>query len=345
MAIAKSKFDISRARAAFSKQPGNQNTDRPSYYPFHKLPENKSATLRFIPDANPDNELGFLIERRMHELLVDGDKTRVACLEMYGEKCPICDLSRQYYKAKDTVNGKKYWHKKDYISKAIVVKDGLPPDPETGETYLGKVVVVNLGKTLYDIIAHNISSGDLGEDLPCDTQNGFDFIITRTTKPGPNGEKWSDYGLSKFARAPRALEDEEMAMLELEDDNGGTPNFIDLSTMLPKKPDIEFVENTLELSLGGGTRDDGDDEDASRAAAPKAGSAASKFGQKAAPKAPVNEADDDEDAPAPRAAAPKAPAKAAPKAEAPAEDDEAEAEAFLAQIRAKRQAAKASAEE
>jgi hypothetical protein len=340
--ISKSKFDISRARAAFSKQPGNQNTDRPAYYPFHKLPENKSATLRFIPDANPDNELGFLVERRMHELLVDGDKSRVACLEMYGKKCPICDLSRQYYKAKDTVNGKKYWHKKDYMSKAIVVKDGMPADPETGETYTGKIVIVNLGKTLYDIIAHNISSGDLGEDLPCDIESGFDFIITRTTKPGPNGEKWSDYGLSKFARAPRALEDEEVALLELEDESGATPNFIDLSTMLPKEPEVEFVENLLEQSLGGGSRDDeeGEDEPAPRAA-PKAGSAASKFGQKAAAKAPVNE--DEEDTPAPRAPA-KAVAKPA-KAEAPAEDDEAEAEAFLAQIRNRRAAAKASADE
>lgn len=339
--ISKSKFDIGRARAAFSKQPGNQNTDRPSYYPFHKLPENKSATLRFIPDANSDNELGFLLERRMHEIVNDGDKTRVACLEMYGKKCPICDLSRSYYKAKDTVNGKKYWHKKDYMSKAIVVKDGLPADPESGETYVGKVVIVNLGKTLYDIIAHNISSGDLGDDLPCDIENGFDFIITRTVKPGPTGEKWSDYGLSKFARTARALEDEEVALLEMEDDNGGTPNFIDLSTMLPKEPEVEFVENLLEQSLGGGSGGDDEDTPAPRAA-PKAGSAASKFG---APKPAARPVDESEDEPAPRAPAAKAAPKAAPKAEAPAEDDEAEAEAFLAQIRNRRAQAKAGAEE
>jgi len=338
--ITKSKFDISRARAAFSKQPGNQNTDRPSYYPFHKLPENKSATLRFIPDANPDNELGFLVERRMHELLVDGDKSRVACLEMYGKKCPICDLSRSYYKAKDTVNGKKYWHKKDYMSKAIVVKDGMPADPETGETYTGKVVIVNIGKTLYDIIAHNISSGDLGDDLPCDIRSGFDFIITRTTKPGPNGEKWSDYGLSKFARASRALEDEEVALLELEDESGATPNFIDIATMLPKEPEVEFVENLLEQSLGGGSRsNDSDEEDAPRAPAPKAGSAASKFGAKPAAKPVVTE--DDEDIPVVKAK----PAAKPAKVEVPAEDDEAEAEAFLAQIRNRRAAAKASVNE
>lgn len=334
--IKKSNFDITRARAAFSKQPGGQTNDRPSYYPFHKLPENKSVTLRFIPDANSDNELGFLLERRMHEILVDGDKTRVACLEMYGKKCPVCDLSRSYYKAKDTVNGKKYWHKKDYMSKAIVVKDGLPPDAETGETYIGKVAIFNLGKTLYDIIAHTISSGELGDDLPCDIEGGVDFIITRTVKPGPNGEKWSDYSLSKFARAARPLEEEEVALLEFEDDSGGTPNFIDLSTMLPKEPEMEFVENLLEKSLGGGT--DGDDEDEP---APRPARAA--FGKPAAKPARqmVDEDDEPAFAPAPRAAAKPVPTKAAE----PAEDDEAEAQAFLAQIRSRRAAAKATADD
>lgn len=335
--ITKSKFDIGRARAAFSKQPNNQNGDRPAYYPFHKLPENKSSTIRLIPDANPDNELGFLLERRMHELMVNGEKSRVACLEMYGKKCPICDLSRSYYKAKDTVNGKKYWHKKDHVAKAIVVKDGLPPDPETGETYIGKVVIVNLGKTLYDIIAHNISSGDLGEDLPCDIETGFDFIITRTVKPGPTGEKWSDYSLSKFARAPRPLEEDEVALLEVEDDNGGTPNFIDLSTLLPKEPELEFVENLLEQSLGGG---DGEEDEPAPRAKP-----AAKAALRPAPKAAAP-ADEDEDEPAPRAKpAAKTASKPAPKAEAPADDDEAEAEAFLAQIRNKRKAQAAAADD
>jgi len=333
--ITKSKFDINRARAAFSKQPNNQNNDRPSYYPFHKLPENKSSTIRFIPDANPDNELGFLLERRMHELLIDGKTTRVACLEMYNKKCPICDLSRSYYKAKDTVSGKKYWHKKDYISKAIVVKDGLPPG-EDGETYVGKVVIVNVGKTLYDIIAHNISSGDLGDDLPSDIETGFDFIITRTSKPGPNGEKWSDYGLSKFARAPRPLEDEEVALIEFEDEDGATPNYVDLATMLPKEPEVDFVEGVLEQSLGGGVSHEYDDE-------PPRNSLANKPTAKPASTRRVEESEDEEAEarPAPKA---KPAAKVAPKVEE-SEDEEAEAQAFLAQIRSRRQAAKASADE
>ena len=313
--LKKNSFSMDRARAAFGKQ--NNQRERTPYYPFHTLPEGKSSTLRFIPDANPDNELGFLVERRMHELVVDGDKTRVACLEMYGDDCPICNLSRQYYKAKDTINGKKYWPKKDHIARALVIKDGLPPDPETGETYVGKVVTLSLGKTLYEIIAHNISSGDLGDELPCSIEEGTDFIITRTVKPGPNGEKYSDYALSKFARASRSLEEEEIATIEHEDDAGGTPNYVDLHTLLPKKPSIEFVENTLEQSLGGG-RDDDDDVPV-------------RLPVKKAVSKPVVE----EEAPAP--------VKPAAKVVETSDDDDEDAEAFLAQIKARRQAAKSAA--
>lgn len=318
---------MDRARAAFGKQ-NTQQFERTPYYPFHKLPEGKSSTLRFIPDANPDNELGFLIERRMHEVHVDGDKTRVACLEMYGEDCPICTLSRQYYKAKDNVNGKKYWPKKDHLARAIVVKDGLPPDPETGESYVGKVVTVSLGKTLYEIIAHNISSGDLGDELPCSVEEGTDFIITRSVKPGPNGEKYSDYALSKFARQGRALEDEEVAIIEVEDESGGTPNFVALNSLLPKKPTSEFVENILEQSLGGGRADEDDDTP---------------------PPAKRRVIEDDEDAPAPkRRVVEDEPAPAPKVVKKPAvvesEDDE-DAEAFLAQIKARRAAQRAASEE
>jgi hypothetical protein len=341
MTFKKPSFDINRARAAFGKQ-NNQQTERTPYYPFHKLPENKSTTVRFLPDANPDNELGFLVERRTHELVIDGERQRVACLETYGDKCPICDLSRQYYKAKDTVNGKKFWPKKDHLARVLIVKDGLPPDPETGETYTGKVVTLSLGKTLYDIIAHNISSGDLGDELPCSVEEGTDFIITRTTRPGPNGEKYSDYALSKFARQSRALEDEELATFEMEDENGNTPNFVDLSTMLAKKPSVEFVEGILEKALGN-DGEAGEDEYTPPARAAKPARAAVPVDEDEAPvarskpartAAPVDE--DDEPAPPKRAAA-----KAAPVAD----DEEEDAEAFLAQIRAKRAAARASAEE
>jgi hypothetical protein len=343
--LKKASFDINRARAAFGKQ-NNQQFERTPYYPFHKLPEGKSTTLRFIPDANPDNELGFLVERKMHEIYVDGERQRVACLEMYGDDCPICDLSRQYYKAKDTVNGKKYWPKKDHIARALIVKDGLPPDPETGETYVGKVATLSLGKTLYEIIAHNISSGDLGDELPCSIDEGTDFIITRTVKPGPNGEKYSDYALSKFARASRGLEEEEVATIEMEDDNGNTPNYVSLATLLPKKPTLEFVENILESSLN----ESGEDAPAPRAPARKAAPVdeASVDDEPVAPargkKQPAPWEDDEaaDAAPVPKPVIKKAPPAPAAEAEDDGEDD---AEAFLAQIRAKRAAQRAAADE
>lgn len=321
--LTRSNFSMERARAAFGKQTTSR-PERAPYYPFYKLPEGKSSTLRFIPDANPDNEMGFLVERKRHELFVDGEKVTVDCLESHGEDCPICTLSRQYYKAKDTVNGKRYWPKKDYMARAIVVKDGLPPDPETGETFVGKVVTLFLAKTLYEIIAHNISSGDLGDDLPCSVENGTDFVITRSTKPGPEGQKYSDYSLSKFARANRPLEEEEVATIEFEDDNGSTPNFINLRTLMGKKPTLEYVENLLEASLSGGSLESVADRPASKPAA------AAK---------PATRVDADEEV-----SAPKASPKPAAAAKPAVDEDEEDAEAFLAQMRARR-AQRSSADE
>lgn len=324
--IQKSSFSIERARAAFSKQPAAQ-TERTPYYPFYKLPEGKSSTLRFIPDANPENEMGFLIERRTHELMIDGERVRVPCLEMYGEDCPACDLSRSYYKAKDTVNGKKFWPKKDHVARAIVVKDGLPPDPETGETYVGKVVTLTLGKSLYEIIAHNISSGDLGDELPCSIEEGTDFIITRTIKPGPTGEKYSDYSLSKFARTSRGLEEEEIATIEFDDGTGNTPNYVALNTLLPKKPTSEYIETLMEQFLNEG----------GESYTPAAKPAAKPAARVAAP------AEEDPPFDAAPARTPAKPA-AKPAAAAVVEDSGDDAEAFLAQLRNRRKAAAAGDE-
>jgi hypothetical protein len=305
-------FNIEKARAAFSKSSGPKS-DRPQYYPFYKMAIGKSATLRFLPDANQDNDLGFLKERKLWETTIDGEKVRATSLESFGEACPILALSRQFYKANDKVMGKKFWPKTDYMARAIVVKDGLPPDPETGETYTGKVVTLALGKTLYDIISHGISSGELGDDLPCHTENGVDFIINRSEKKGPNGESWSDYSLSKFARSNRALTDDELAVVEFTDENGGTPNFVDLQVLLGKKPTVEYLEGLIEEVLA---------ESGMDAPAPK----------KAAPARRAAPVEDEDEAP-PRAA----PRKPAPVA-APAEDEADEAEAFLAQVRASRAA-------
>lgn len=249
-----SAFSMERARAAFRKSNGG-NEERTPYYPFNRLPENKSSTVRFIPDANPNNDKGFLLERIVHELMINGKKTNVGCLKMYGEECPMCKLSSQYYNAGDRVNGKKFWVKRDWITRGVVVKDGIPPDSETGETYLGKVVTITLGKTLYEKISHAITSGLLGEDLPSHPKTGTDFIITRTVKPGPDGQKYNDYAMSTFARSSRALEDEEFSLIEQEDANGNTPNFVDLSTLLPKRVTREFMENLIEQALNEGSED------------------------------------------------------------------------------------------
>ena len=67
----------------------------------------EQAIIRFLPDKNQDNPLGFLVEKLSHALTINGERKTVPCLRMYGEDCPICAVSSAYYKDEDKENGKK----------------------------------------------------------------------------------------------------------------------------------------------------------------------------------------------------------------------------------------------
>lgn len=223
-----------------------------NYYPFWEMKVGQQAVVRFLPDNNPDNPLMFLSEKLMHTLNVNGETKSVPCLKMYGEDCPICKISSDYYKQDDKDNGKKYYRKKQYLGAVLVVEDPLPPDADSGETHEGKIRWIALGKKLYDVIKDAFESGDL-DDVPFDYQNGTDFIIKKTQ----TGE-FADYSRSKFAKNPRDLSEEEIAHAEA--------SLINLSTLLPKKPEREKIENMLEAALTGnvyqegGATSDGDDD-------------------------------------------------------------------------------------
>ena len=68
-----------------------------SIYPHWNMEEGQSATLRFLPDANPKNTF-FWQERQMIRLPFAGIKgemeskqvyVQVPCVEMWNEACPI----------------------------------------------------------------------------------------------------------------------------------------------------------------------------------------------------------------------------------------------------------------
>jgi hypothetical protein len=241
-----SKQSLAALKGAFATpentraEGGNSN----NYYPFWDMPVGSRAVIRFLPDLNESNPRGFLVERVSHNLEVNGQRRTTPCLSMYEEDCPVCKVSQDYYKAKDEVNGKKYWRKRQYIAQAIIVEDPLPKNDDTGLTYVGQVKAISLGFQIYNIIKEAFGSDEL-EAVPYDLSEGYDFIIKKTEQG-----QYASYAVgTKFANKQRALDDDELAAVE--------EGMIDLSTLLPASPGEERTRNLLNADLNGEEFEDG----------------------------------------------------------------------------------------
>lgn len=217
------------------KKQTNESSGGSNYYPFWDMKQNEEAVLRFMEDGNKNNPLKFLVEKITHTLQVGDKRHVVPCLKEYGEKCPVCEVSQKFYNANDKVNGSKYWRKKQHLAQVLVMQDPLPPD-ENGETHQGKLRYLSLGFQIYNVIKETFSRGDLDE-VPYAIRGGTDFII----KKGEQGGH-ANYQLgSRFARKSSDVPEDVLATLDL----------VDLSTLLPPKPDVDRIRSLLEQSLNG----------------------------------------------------------------------------------------------
>ena len=239
------KFDLNALKNQF-KAPTNEGGSNggSSFYPFWNMEVGESATVRFLPDLNPDNPLGFLLPKLTHTLFINGAKQTVPCPKTWDKNadCPICKASAAFYKADDKVNGKKYWRSKVYLGQALIVEDPLQPNKETGETYVGKIVPLQLGTKIYDAIQEEFEAGTFSE-VPFDYEEGTNFIIKKTK----SGE-WADYARSRFDRKPSALDEPTIELVE--------ESLVELSTLLPAKPDVARLQALLDAALNGAPIDD-----------------------------------------------------------------------------------------
>jgi hypothetical protein len=249
---------LDQLQAAFKKADNDGNNLPNNYYPFWRMNDGDSATVRFLPDANKDNPFGFMVEKLMHTLEINGENKSVPCLKMYDDAdCPICKVSSEYYKKDDKVNGKKFWRKKQYITQALIIEDPLPADDTTNETHVGKVRFLTLGYQIYNVIKEAFESGELDE-VPFAYKGGCDFII----KKSKQGD-YSTYAVgSRFARKSSNLTDDQLVVVE---DNLG-----DLSDLLPKNPGLDKVQGMLEAALTGGAFSDNESAPATTTNAPAA---------------------------------------------------------------------------
>lgn len=247
-----SRIEILKQKLAEEKIK-KENADRPfnrDIYPFWTMDIGDSARVRILPDKNEDNDFFFFEDRLEHTIAINGKDQRIPCRAMYGEDCPICDLSRKYYKeeGKQSKNGKYYYRKKTSIVRLLVLEDPLPEDKETGQTYAGKVFNTQFGYQLMEKIKEQMGADDLGDFT--DYDEGYDFIIKKT----PQG----DYGTysvgSQFARKASAIPDDLREEIEL----------VELKSLLPQDFGFEKVQNMLQAHLSGEEYEDDDSDTESK---------------------------------------------------------------------------------
>jgi hypothetical protein len=218
-------------------------------YPFWDIPENTTATLRFLPDLD-DNNPWFWVERQTIKLTFEGidggnyptDKqvtVTVPCVDMFQrDTCPIIAETRPWWKddAKKEL-ARKYYKKRSYIASGFVV---LSPFEETNapENPIRRFV---LGNALLEKIKAGLADPDM-ENHPTDYLNGCDFRIRKTRK----GE-YNNYDTSEWARRSRALTEAEHIAINQH-------GLYDLKTFLGNRPDangIAVIKAMFHASLNG----------------------------------------------------------------------------------------------
>jgi hypothetical protein len=301
LAEIRQKLQEAQNKTSGSSTSGGDN----AIYPHWNMQEGKEAVVRFLPDGNQNNTF-FWVERAMIKLPFAGIKgetdsrpvqVQVPCVEMYndGSVCPILSEVRGWFKDKNLEEmGRKYWKKRSYIFQGFVVEDPIKED-STPDNPIRRFII---GPQIYQIIRSALMDPEL-EELPTDYLRGVDFRIAKTSKGG-----FADYSTSKWSRRERALTDQEKSGL----DQFG---LFDLSSFLPKKPgdvELKVMKEMFEASV------DGEAYDMDRwgqyfkpaGMGQATGDPVAKTATRAAP---VDDEGDDE--PAPVAAAPKTAAPAA----------------------------------
>lgn len=308
-------------KALFKKEKENKKSGgsgkRGDMYPFWNMNMNEKAVVRILPDKNPENPFMFYVEKLEHKISINGKNEKIPCLQMYGEKCPICELSRDYYKSegKASANGKYYYRTKSSLVRVLVISDPLPPDEETGENANGKVLNTQFGYQLMEKIKEEIGSDEL-EDVPWDMRTGYNFNIKKT----PQGTDYGTYAVgSGFAKKQTSIDPDLIDEIEL----------IDLQTLLPKNPGYETVKRKLEAHLNGTDVEEGDeqDEDEDEDDTP--------IRKQTRTRKPVVVEEEDEDSEDQEETVIRK--KSTSKPVATQEDDEDDADDIIAQIRRKRQ--------
>jgi hypothetical protein len=243
LAEIRARIQAQETKSQNNKQ--NSQTDN-LIYPHWNIPEASVATVRFLPDGNPQNTF-FWAERQLIRLPFNGVKgdtavkrvvVQVPCMEMYGESCPVLTEVRPWYKddsLKEMAN--KYWKKRTYLFQGFVRQNPLTDD-KSPENPIRKFII---SPQIFTVIKSSLMDPEM-EELPTDYMRGLDFNIKKTSKGG-----YAEYSTSNWAR-------KESALTEYEQEAIKSYGLFDLSEFLPKKPsevELNIIKEMFEASVDG----------------------------------------------------------------------------------------------
>ena len=237
-----------KLQAQETRSSGNSNTyGDNAIYPHWNINEGETATIRFLPDSNPNNTF-FWVERAMIRLpfqgIVGDNETKttvvqVPCMEMWEPtgSCPILAEVRPWFKDSSLEDmGRKYWKKKSYLFQGFV-RDN-PLEETSPENPIRRFI---MGPQLFNIIKASLMDPDM-EEMPTDYSKGLDFRVVKTSKGG-----YADYSTSNWARKETAITEQEQSAVD-------TNGLFDLNDFLPKKPsetELAIIKQMFEDSVDG----------------------------------------------------------------------------------------------
>ncbi len=208
-------------------------------YQFWNIPDNATATLRFLPDGNDDNSY-FWVEKLSIKLPFSGVKggdvskpisITVPCMEQYGKSCPIQEEIKEWWKDESMVeDARTYYKKRAYLYQGFVVTNPIKEE-DLPENPIRRFVI---NKSIHDKIKAALMDTEI-EDMPTDFDNGLDFRLIKTRKG-----QYANYDTSSFARKARPLTEDELAAVE-------KYSLFDLKTFLPAEPDEKRLKKIFEM--------------------------------------------------------------------------------------------------
>ena len=202
------KRSLADLAAAFSaKTTGGGDATWKLFFNFWKAPVDSVSTVRFLPDAD-ENPMGFLVENFTHELNINGKREKVACLKMYGEACPICELSARFYDKNSAEHnedlGRTFYRKKSYIGQVLVIESPVEHDAEQ------LVKLIDFGPQVFKQIQAAFQSGDL-DAAPYELKGGYNFRFRKSV----TGSGQNSYTTSSFAPKQSDVDDSVIEAITL----------------------------------------------------------------------------------------------------------------------------------